>query len=114
PQCKDEYNDIDCPMDEEYMRFAAEQAERLGADVDGRLLRHLGFLFARDPLVIFPDKIYVDDTCNNNHFEVRLFGNKFIYLYRTFRALIGILFDSNLLQALIQILDGKMNFLMSR
>jgi len=52
------------------MRFAAEQSQILGADIDEKLLRHLGCLFARDPLVVFPDKIYVDDTTNSNHFEV--------------------------------------------
>jgi len=59
-------------MNEELMRFAAEQAEELGVGIDGKLLKHLGCLFARDPLVVFPDKIYVDDKCNTNHFEVFL------------------------------------------
>jgi len=52
------------------MKFAAEQAKGLGLELDDRLLHHLGFLFMRDPMIIFSDRIYVDDSLNTNHFEV--------------------------------------------
>jgi len=69
PLCKDEYNDLKFPLNEEIMKFAAEQAKSLGVEVDDRLLNHLGFLFLRDPMIIFSDRIYVDDSLNTNHFE---------------------------------------------
>ncbi len=73
PVCKDEYNDLKFPLNEEIMKFAAEQAKGLGLELDDRLLNHLGFLFMRDPMIIFSDRIYVDDSLNTNHFEVWLF-----------------------------------------
>ena len=54
------------------MKFAREQAKTLNLEVDDRLIEHLGFMFIRDPMVIFSDKIYVDDSQNTNHFEVQL------------------------------------------
>jgi len=69
PQCKEGYNDISFPVNEEIIQFAKEKAKELDIEIDEQLLQHLGVLFIRDPLVIFPDKIYVDDSCNTNHFE---------------------------------------------
>lgn len=43
----------------------------MGIEMDDRLLNHLGFLFVRDPMVVFKDKINVDNTTNTNHFEVQ-------------------------------------------
>jgi len=57
-------------VNEEIIQFAKEKAKELDIEIDEQLLQHLGVLFIRDPLVIFPDKIYVDDSCNTNHFEV--------------------------------------------
>lgn len=41
----------------------------LAAGVDEKLARHLGYLFIRDPLVIFSDKVQVDDSTTTMHFE---------------------------------------------
>jgi len=38
-------------------------------ELDEKMVRHLGFLFSRDPLIVFSDKIYVDNTQTTNHFE---------------------------------------------
>jgi len=69
PQCKEEYNDVEFPLSQEMMQFAREQAQELEVEIDETLLKHLGFLFLQDPLIIFSDKIYVDDAKNTNHFE---------------------------------------------
>lgn len=69
PQCKEEYNDIYFPLNEELMDFAKEQAEEMELEIDETMIKHLGLLFMRDPMVIFPDKIFLDDNCFTNHFE---------------------------------------------
>jgi glutamate--cysteine ligase catalytic subunit len=35
--------------------------------IDSKLLRHIGILFIRDNMVIFKDKLHIDD--NTAHFE---------------------------------------------
>jgi len=54
-QCKEEYNDVQFSLDKEMMKFAEEKAKELGIDVDERLIKHLGFLFLQDPLIIFAE-----------------------------------------------------------
>ncbi len=39
------------------------------AGVDARLARHVAHLFIRDPLVIYGDKIQLDDSKSTDHFE---------------------------------------------
>ena len=56
------------------MEFAKEQAEEMELEIDDALIKHLGFMFMRDPMVIFPDKIFLDDNCHVNHFEVSFFS----------------------------------------
>ena len=70
PICKEEYNDLNYPVNEKMMEYAEKQAKTLGKELDDRLKRHLGFLFLQDPMVVFSDKIYVDDSQTTNHFEV--------------------------------------------
>lgn len=41
----------------------------MGIYLDDRLIKHLGFMFIRDSMVIFKDKVQVDDSTNTNHFE---------------------------------------------
>lgn len=79
--CKNEYNDLKFPLNEEMMKYAAEQAKALGLELDDRLLHHLGFLAMRDPMIIFSDKIYVDDSANTNHFEVSIIVNSLLNHY---------------------------------
>lgn len=60
---RSEYNDIDVAIDEEsYNRLIKE-------GIDDILAKHIAHLFARDPLVIFDDRIYVDDENSSEHFE---------------------------------------------
>ena len=66
---KPEYNDVKFRTNIEAAKFAKEQAKELGVDIDDKLLNHLGYLFVRDPMIIFNDKINVDNETNTNHFE---------------------------------------------
>ena len=50
------------------MEFARVKAEEMGVQIDENLLQHLGFLFARDALVVFKDRVNVIDD-STEHFE---------------------------------------------
>jgi len=39
--------------------------------IDDLLARHYAHLFIRDPMTLFEEHIYEDDTQNSNHFEVQ-------------------------------------------
>ena len=69
PEHKEEYNDAPYSACPEMMKFAEEKAKELGVELDDKLLKHIGFLFHQDPLVIYADKIFVDDNTSTNHFE---------------------------------------------
>ncbi len=62
-RCAEAYNDVDVQYDDE--AFATLQA----AGIDERLARHVAHLFIRDPLVIFSDRIHLDDAATAEHFE---------------------------------------------
>jgi len=68
-QCKEEYNDVAIPLEKEMMKIAEEKAKEMGIELDERMKSHLGFLFLQDPLIIYGDKVFVDDETNTNHFE---------------------------------------------
>jgi len=68
-QCKEEYNDVAFPLDKEMMKLAEDKAKEMGIELDERMKSHLGFLFLQDPLIIYGDKVFVDDETNTNHFE---------------------------------------------
>ena len=50
------YNDVDAPIDEEALQTL------LDAGVDAVLARHLAHLFTRDPLVVYRERIELDDA----------------------------------------------------
>jgi len=58
-----EYNDIPLVYDQEHF----DRLVRSG--VDPVLAQHVAHLFARDPLVIFPERIDLDDRASNDHWE---------------------------------------------
>eukprot|EP01138_Halocafeteria_seosinensis_P015003 gb/GECG01015315.1/.p1 GENE.gb/GECG01015315.1/~~gb/GECG01015315.1/.p1 ORF type:complete len:872 (+),score=96.63 gb/GECG01015315.1/:1-2616(+) len=61
---RDEYNDVYVEKDEDVYN------ELINADIDSRLASHISHLFVRDPLVIFSDRINVeDDPHTTEHFE---------------------------------------------
>jgi len=57
------YNDIPLVLDEEYRKFL------LDAGVDDTMARHIAHLFIRDPLVVYKERIKLDDDKDVDHFE---------------------------------------------
>ena len=59
----DDYSDIPLVYDDEHF-------DRLiKGGVDPVLAKHVAHLFSRDPLVIFPDRVELDDRSNSDHWE---------------------------------------------
>lgn len=63
PTLLPEYNDLDIRTDEDTYNTLTE------AGMDAVLARHFAHLFIRDPLVIYSDKIELDDETHSDHFE---------------------------------------------
>ena len=66
PACRrtfENYNDIPCPVDTEV------KTRLLDAGLDDNLAHHVSHLFTRDPLVVFEEKVHLDDTKSMEHFE---------------------------------------------
>ncbi len=63
PKLKDEYNDMNAEID------TPTYEKLISSGVDARLAQHIAHLYIRDPLVIFSDKIEVDDKKTTEHFE---------------------------------------------
>uniref|UniRef100_A0A7S3GJD9 Glutamate--cysteine ligase n=1 Tax=Palpitomonas bilix TaxID=652834 RepID=A0A7S3GJD9_9EUKA len=59
----DVYNDVETEVNEEVFRTIEN------AGVDSRLAKHFGHLFVRDPMVIYKETLYLDDTKETDHFE---------------------------------------------
>jgi hypothetical protein len=49
--------------------------------VDDILAKHIAHLFVRDPLVIYENKIFIDDETHTDHFEVFHFLFCFLFIY---------------------------------
>ena len=69
------YNDIPVCINQQYY----DQLVREG--VDQLLARHIAHLFIRDPLVLFKEKINIDDTKESDHFEVGLYMIIYLFLF---------------------------------
>ena len=57
------YNDVLCPIDEDIKK------RLLSENIDENLAHHLAHLFTRDSLVVFEEKVELDDTETTEHFE---------------------------------------------
>eukprot|EP00828_Plagiopyla_frontata_P022890 TRINITY_DN2945_c0_g3_i1.p1 TRINITY_DN2945_c0_g3~~TRINITY_DN2945_c0_g3_i1.p1 ORF type:complete len:368 (-),score=77.09 TRINITY_DN2945_c0_g3_i1:41-1144(-) len=66
---KHEYNDLKFPVNKQMVEFCREKAKDFELDLDENLLQHLGFLFIRDALVIYKNKIENIDQNSTEHFE---------------------------------------------
>ena len=66
------------PVNNEIIDFAKEKAKEFNIEIDETLCNHLGFLFARDALVVFKDRIELTDEFSTEHFEV----NRSYHLYK--------------------------------
>ncbi len=62
-QLKDAYNDYDIEVDGSSLKTL------LAAGIDFRLAQHVAHLFARDPLVIFSERLHLNDDVDTDHFE---------------------------------------------
>lgn len=77
PLLKSRYDSVDCYLSDEAARFNdlpmavdEEHLRRLtSSGVPETLARHVAHLFARDPLVIFADRLHLDDEKDVDHFE---------------------------------------------
>nr|AOE43199.1 glutamate-cysteine ligase [Rostrostelium ellipticum] len=58
-----EYNDLPLVYDHDHYQTL------IAGGMDELLARHFAHLFIRDPLVIYSDKIEIDDTTHTDHFE---------------------------------------------
>ncbi|TDH72620.1 hypothetical protein CCR75_004293 [Bremia lactucae] len=59
----DKYNDVDVPYDEESYKTLID------ANVDRLLALHISHLFIRDPLVIYQQRLHLDNEHETDHFE---------------------------------------------
>lgn len=59
----DKYNDVDVPYDEKSYKTLIEN------DVDRLLALHISHLFIRDPLVIYQQRLHLDNERETDHFE---------------------------------------------
>lgn len=59
------FNDIPVEYDHRYYQ------ELMEAGVDPLLSKHISHLFIRDPLVVFKEKLHIDDEVESDHFEVQ-------------------------------------------
>lgn len=48
-----EYSDLKFPLNEDIMEYTRQESKKLGVPLDENLVKHLGFLFKRDPMVMF-------------------------------------------------------------
>eukprot|EP01096_Ripella_sp_DP13-Kostka_P007805 TRINITY_DN2879_c0_g1_i1.p1 TRINITY_DN2879_c0_g1~~TRINITY_DN2879_c0_g1_i1.p1 ORF type:complete len:719 (-),score=276.59 TRINITY_DN2879_c0_g1_i1:225-2120(-) len=63
PALKDEFNDLNAPFDPKVFQHL------LSKGLDERLAKHFAHLFIRDPLVIYDNRIEIDNSVNSDHFE---------------------------------------------
>ena len=71
----DKYNDLPLVIDE------AIYAQLRESGIDHLLARHLAHLFIRDPLVIYEEKLELDDSLSTDHFEVAHVISSFLWVF---------------------------------
>jgi glutamate--cysteine ligase catalytic subunit len=80
------YSDIPLVMDEDVLKTLISNG------IDELLARHIAHLFIRDPLVIYREKLTMDNKTHSDHFEVFI---SCVKNSRIFNPQTGKLFDSN-------------------
>ena len=61
--CNQQFNDLDAPIDEPTLQML------LDAGIDWTLSRHIAHLFTRDPLVVYKERLHLDDDEDTDHWE---------------------------------------------
>lgn len=74
------------------MDFVKLKEKEFNVEIDDNLLRHLGFLYLRDPLVIFKGESK-DHQMSTSDFEVTNKEKLKKFLFRIFKVQTGILSD---------------------
>lgn len=59
----EKYNDVEIPIDEK------SYGTLMANGVDKLLAQHISHLFIRDPLVIYRQRLHLDNACETDHFE---------------------------------------------
>jgi len=52
------------------MKFADEKSKELGLKIDYNFLRHIGFLFLRDPLLVYKNIIDLNNDSSSAVFDI--------------------------------------------
>ena len=66
---KDKYNNVKFTYNKAIRMFMKKQAKEKGLSIDNKLLDHYAYLFVRDPLVVYPSRIKVNNEQLTDHFE---------------------------------------------
>ena len=66
-----EYDDLNFPLNQEIIDYTTEKEKEFGINLDSQLKKHLGFLYMRDALVIYRDRITNLPPSSTAHFEVK-------------------------------------------
>ena len=61
--CQDRFNDLNAPIDENTLEML------LSSGIDPTLARHIAHLFTRDPLVVYKERLHLDDERDTDHWE---------------------------------------------
>lgn len=73
------YNDLEIIQDPNTFRKLTENGRLISIlmfmnsslGIDPALAQHVAHLFVRDPVILFEEKLHLDDTKVTDHFEVR-------------------------------------------
>lgn len=66
---KKKYNDLPYTLNKSIKKFMKNEAKNMGVELDKKLLNHYSYLWVRDPLVVFPSRLKVDNEKKTDHFE---------------------------------------------
>ena len=66
---KKKYNDLPYKLNKSIRKFMQHEAKKEGIDIDKKLLNHFSYLWVRDPLVVFPSRLKIDNEKKTDHFE---------------------------------------------
>lgn len=66
---KDKYNDEKFTINKSIKKFMKSEAKKMEIPIDEKLLNHYAYLWVRDPLVVFPSRLDLDNEKDTDHFE---------------------------------------------
>jgi len=66
---KKKFNNLPFTINKSIKKFMTKEAKKMNVNVDENLLNHYAYLWVRDPLIVFPSRLEVDNTTKTDHFE---------------------------------------------